>query len=273
MVRDQSQKITSSMKQLEPRNKELLGDLKFGPDEKRPLGGINPYSPHFNQIGDRFKNLLIEFARLNPSSDVLDVGCGTGRLAKSLVPYLDSGSYTGIDVNRRYIDYCKDNYKSSKFAFNHIDVQHDEYNPKSQTAAYDYRFPFKDASFNLSVGIAVFNHLDTRSVLRYIAEMSRVLRPKGVLFFTALILNPNSINRINERDKPPFMFNYRTDNSWHEYKGRRLINVAIPEAGIRRQLINCKMMIKEPIRFGEWCNSALALTGHDVVTAIKGQWY
>ena len=89
------------MKQLEPRNKELLGDLKFGPDEKRPLGGINPYSSHFNQIGDRFKNLLIEFARLNPSSDVLDVGCGTGRLAKSLVPYLDSGSYTGIDVNRQ----------------------------------------------------------------------------------------------------------------------------------------------------------------------------
>ena len=261
------------MKHIKPRSDQLLGQMQFAPDIEKPLGGINPYSPHFDQIGERFKNLLIEFARLNPQSDILDVGCGTGRLAKSLKPYLEGGSYTGIDVHKDYIEYCKASYQGNNFTFDHIDVQHDEYNPKAKTAAYDYRFKYKDASFDVSVGIALFNHLDTKSVLRYIAEMSRVLRPKGILFFTALILNPNSIHHIDQRDKPPFFFDYRTDNSWHEYKNRPLFNVAIPEAGIRRQLINCRMMIKEPIRFGEWCHSALAITGHDVVTAIKGQWY
>ncbi|MDB4490028.1 class I SAM-dependent methyltransferase [bacterium] len=259
--------------QIEPRNKEPLGDLSFGPDKKQPLGGINPYSHHFDDIGDHFKNLLIEHARLNPNSNILDVGCGTGRLAKSLHDYLENGSYYGIDANKRYIDYCRSNYLNSNFHFDHLNVQNDEYNKDATIAAYDSRFPFKDATFDLSVAIALFNHLDIKSILRYIAELSRVLKPKGILFFTALILNPQSVEVINQRDKPPFKFSYRTDNSWHEYQSRPLINVAVPEAGIRRQLINCKMMIKEPIRFGEWSESKLALTGHDVVTAIKGQWY
>tara|TARA_R110000751_G_scaffold41702_6_gene97607 strand:- start:1744 stop:2529 length:786 start_codon:yes stop_codon:yes gene_type:complete len=261
------------MNYIEPKNATLLGDLEFDPETIKPLGGLNPYSVHFNTIGNRFKDLLIEFARLNPNSDILDVGCGTGRLAKSLCSFLDGGTYVGIDVNKRYVKYCSDTYKRSNFAFERIDVNNGEFNPNGAIEPQDFKFPYKDSSFDISVSIALFNHMQAKSIYRYIAEMSRVLRPNGILFFTAIILNSHSIPHIDKREKPPFMFQHRDLNSWHEYKSRPLINVAIPEDSLRRQMIDCRMMIKEPLRFGEWCQSPLAITGHDVITAIKGQWY
>ncbi len=36
---------------------------------------------------------------LRPSSTLLEVGCGTGRLARKIVPYLDAGNYYGVDIS------------------------------------------------------------------------------------------------------------------------------------------------------------------------------
>lgn len=35
---------------------------------------------------------------LKPSHRLLDIGCGTGRLARQVVPYLDRGNYYGVDI-------------------------------------------------------------------------------------------------------------------------------------------------------------------------------
>ena len=255
-----------------PKNDRLLGDIKIDPEVKVPLGGINPYSPYFDTIGNSFLKLLIEHARLNKKRKVLDVGCGTGRMAKQFAKFLEHGSYEGFDINERFVDYCKDAYKNKKFGFKLCDVKHSEYNPSGTIDPMEFKFPYPDQSFDLAIAIALFNHFETPWTFRYIAEMTRVLKPNGIFFATFLMLNPLSMSSIENREKHPFKFDLRTPDSWHEYNSRRLFNVAIPEAGLRRQFMKCRLMVKEPIRYGEWCGSPVAITGHDVVVAIKGQW-
>lgn len=44
---------------------------------------------------------------LKPEHSLLDIGCGTGRLACKAVEYLDKGNYVGIDISEAAIDNCR----------------------------------------------------------------------------------------------------------------------------------------------------------------------
>lgn len=249
-----------------------IADIDIDESCQKPLGGLNPYNPHYDKIGQSFFRLLIEHAGLHKNSKILDVGCGTGRLANQLYDYLENGCYEGVDINTNYIQYCKNKWNKSNFQFTHADIQHEEFNPNGSINLMDYKFDYNDCYFDIATAIAVFNHFETKWVFRYLAEMTRVLKPKGILFATLLILNTQSMTNLEANPEQSIRFEHKTRNSWHRSKSRRLINVAIPESGLRQQCIKCKLMIKEPIRYGEWCGSPLAITGHDVLIAIKGQW-
>lgn len=249
-----------------------LSDIVISKDETRPLGGLNPYNPYYDKIGQHFLKLLVDHAGLNKSSKILDVGCGTGRLAKPISGLLDEGLYEGIDINLHYLEYCQANLAKKNIKFTHVDIHHDEFNPQGKMDLMDYRFAYDDNTFDIAIAIALFNHFHTKWVFRYIAEMTRVLKPKGILFFTSLVLNNTSMQSLIDNKSQSINFEYKTPDSWHKSKDRLLVNVAIPESGLRQQCIKCRLMIKEPIRYGEWCGSPVAITGHDVIVAIKGQW-
>src|ERR1700682_5296632 len=51
----------------------------------------------FDLIGKVELGLLL-LEGIKVSDTVIDLGCGTGRLAVHLIPYLRSGSYLGIDI-------------------------------------------------------------------------------------------------------------------------------------------------------------------------------
>lgn len=42
---------------------------------------------------------LLDVAGISPSDRVLDLGCGTMRLGRYLIPYLNAGNYIGLDVS------------------------------------------------------------------------------------------------------------------------------------------------------------------------------
>lgn len=252
-----------------PQLQCLLGEITFNATDTAPLGGINPYSEHFDKIGQQFLRFLIDHGKLRPQSAILEIGCGTGRLAKQLINYLDGGKYCGFDVQPQWIEYCKASYNRKNFDFKTIDIYHDEYNPKGTIDPNTVVLPYKDRSFDTICAIAVFNHFRTSWTTRYLEEIARILRPNGTLLCTAIILNNSSMRAIELRKMHPFKFDMRSIDGWYDYSERQLFNTAIPETILRRTLLQNKLMVNEPIRYGEWCGSPTAITGHDVIIANK----
>lgn len=246
----------------------MLGEIPLDAEVREPLGGINPYSDLFDLIGKQFLQLFIQHGGLTQKSRVLEIGCGTGRISKQLQGFIDGGSYTGFDINRRFIEYCRDSYNNN-MKFDLFDIQHDEYNKDGSTMASDFTFPYKNRSFDFICSVAVFNHLKFDWAANYIRESIRLLTPGGVFFSTFILLNQRSMEAIDSKEEHPFKFQRRDHDTWYDYKSRPLWNTALPETPLRRIFVKGKMMIQEPIRYGEWCGSSAAITGHDVIIAKK----
>lgn len=99
---------------------------------------------------------------------VLDLGCGAGRLAAYLRPL--TALYTGVDISPHMVEYCRRTFQDLQF------IQGDMRSlPQLQDGSFDAVF-------------AVFNLLDAVSHedrLRTLAEIHRLLAPKGLFMFSA----------------------------------------------------------------------------------------
>src|SRR4051794_36700647 len=76
---------------------------------------------------------LLEHFGMRPSSDILDVGCGIGRLAYECAPYLDDdATYTGLDIEPTVIDWLNANYapRLPGFRFDLLEVFSGKYRPE-----------------------------------------------------------------------------------------------------------------------------------------------
>jgi SAM-dependent methyltransferase len=146
----------------------------------------------YRAIGEYLKNVLVAHAGLQPQHRVLDIGCGTGRAAEGLLGVLaGEGGYLGFDVSKSAIRYCRRRYAGQpRFAFEHLDVRHPDYNPRGALDELAVVFPAQDADFDRALAASVFTHLRMPAVRRYLAETARVLRPGGRFAFTAYVLEP-----------------------------------------------------------------------------------
>jgi SAM-dependent methyltransferase len=145
----------------------------------------------FVAVGGEFLGHLIDRAGLRPDSDVLDVGCGIGRIARPLAGYLTTGSYAGFDVNPMGIAWCRARYPE-RFRFELADLRNGRYRPDGGADASAFRFPYDDDAFDVAVMTSVVTHLQEPEAARYLAEARRVLRPGGRLLATFFLLDDDS---------------------------------------------------------------------------------
>jgi cyclopropane fatty-acyl-phospholipid synthase-like methyltransferase len=112
---------------------------------------------------------------LRPDSDLLDFGCGIGRLAKFAIPYLVSGSYTGVDVAPTMIERARASFGTTGAGC--------RVEWAVQTEA---RFDFRPESFDMICAFSVFTHIEHEDTYRYLADARRIVRPDGLFVLTCL---------------------------------------------------------------------------------------
>ena len=122
---------------------------------------------------------------LRPDDRLLDIGCGSGRLARGLDGWFGDG-YVGVDVNAEVIEYCRATWPH--FRFERIDFVSDLYNPDAQLSAATHVFDFEDRSFDCITLFSVVTHITRDVVEQYLREAERLLAPGGSLVFTCFLL-------------------------------------------------------------------------------------
>lgn len=116
----------------------------------------------------------------NNLKDIIDVGCGTGKIAKHLN---DSNINTlGCDISKEAVLIAK---KINNF------------NKLLQASAF--KLPLKNQSFDLVISISTIEHFNEDEAKLFIAEANRVLKPPGFIFL--ITPNFNSPLRYIQKDE------------------------------------------------------------------------
>jgi SAM-dependent methyltransferase len=166
------------------------GDRLVPPRRLRGFAGDSD----FLATGAELLSLLATHGELRDDSRVLDVGCGIGRLARTLTRVLDpeaGGAYVGFDPVAPAVAWCASRYPAH-FRFVHADLRNDLYTPAGAVAATEYRFPVDDGWATLAAATSVFTHLARPEVDHYLAETSRALAHGGRALLTFFLLDDDS---------------------------------------------------------------------------------
>lgn len=137
---------------------------------------------------------------IDGSSRILDLGCGSGRLAIGIAASGKAfGGYVGVDVNRRAIEWCRRNVesKNGKFRFEALDVQNDRYNPAGKPIDDDYELSLESSQFDVIYSYSLFSHLTAQHTRIYLRELARLLSDGGGVFLTAFVADEGADCAIN----------------------------------------------------------------------------
>lgn len=100
--------------------------------------------------------------------EILDFGCGCGRMIRGMIRQAPRAQFHGTDVDAEAIAWCQGHLKPGKFGVNQL------HPPLS----------YRDEAFDLIYSHSVFTHIDEESGQLWLKEFHRVLQPGGYAVFT-----------------------------------------------------------------------------------------
>ena len=127
-------------------------------------------------VGGEFKALgTLEVATLKhfgleDDAYLIDVGCGSGRLAQPLSQCFE-GKYLGVDIEPNLVNFARQSVRRKDWRF-------------EVTEGFD--IPEKEGTADMVCFFSVFTHLLHEQTYVYLREAKRVLKPGGKIIFSFL---------------------------------------------------------------------------------------
>ncbi|WP_297514557.1 class I SAM-dependent methyltransferase [uncultured Caulobacter sp.] len=225
----------------------------------------------FAAAGRHNLDLLTRYAGLTPSSRVLDIGCGAGRMAAPLVYVLGAnGGYVGFDVSRAAIRACRQRLGRARpdFRFVHADVRNREYRASGAVAETAFVFPTADGEIDIAMATSVFSHMRLDSIAHYLREAARSLKPGGRFLFTAFALTEERVARI-EAGRSPMRFKPWKDGAWVVDPRSPERAIAHPLSALKAATAAAGLDLPNGVAFGCWLPPSAYSGGQDLFIAVK----
>ena len=122
-------------------------------------------------------------AGLKPGMRCIDIGCGIGNVSKLMKEMVGkSGSVIGTDIEKKYVDYCNNNWKSLNISFSQDDILNSNISGK----------------FDIVYSRLMFVHLKNK--LKAIKLMKEIVKKNGMIIIQELDHAPGSW--LSHPDKP-----------------------------------------------------------------------
>lgn len=165
------------------RSARDLSELR--PGDEHYMAYVGP--PQLYDVKGASQFRLLAALGLRASHKVLDVGCGSLRAGRLLIPYLDAGNYFGLDPNRWLVE---------------EGIKH-HFGPsikKVKRPVFDFNDRFDlgvfGTSFDFVLAQSVLSHTGPALVETVLSEISSTLTPSGVGVVTFMRVPP---------DRPEFL--------------------------------------------------------------------
>jgi SAM-dependent methyltransferase len=173
-------------------------------------------------------------------SDVVDIGCGWGRVPLMLAQYGYGderfvGQYTGIDIDPELISWAREHFPSDRFHFELATTRSAVYNPRGDDRAY--ALPLADGSQDFVFSNSLFTHLLERDLVNYIRESARVLRHGGMMAMSVFCLDQMRERGLLGRR---WTFKHQVGQGWVE-------SLRLPEAAVA---YSAEMLVTEAAKAG-----------------------
>ncbi|MEX0367047.1 MAG: SDR family NAD(P)-dependent oxidoreductase [Ruegeria sp.] len=180
---------------------------------------------------------------------LLDVGCGRGGTARTLVEFFDPAAVTGLDLSGAAIEFCRKTHTDARLCFVQGDAE---------------ELPFEDASFDAVTNIESSHTYP--AIQRFYASVKRVLKPGGHFLYTDLmpvdkmhqcmeLLRELGFDLHQDRDITPNVL-----LSCDEIAASRLGAFEGDQAGWSNFLAAPGSAVYESMKSGEWTYRILTLT-------------
>ena len=248
------------------RGGETVMGVPLPPPSLRRLNGPDD----FVATGEKIAAGIASHTGLGEGDDVLDAGCGVGRVALAMIDRLGpTGSYEGFDIVPEAIAWCQRRItpEHPNFRFQLADVHNHHYHRGGRQRAEEYRFPYDDASFDIVFLTSIFTHLGAAPTSRYLHESFRVLRPGGRLFASFFLIDDEARQALAD-GRADMQFVPMADGAFTTNLRDPDAAVAHDESTIREVLASCGFVnVRETLR-GNWSGRATSRR-QDVLVAER----
>jgi SAM-dependent methyltransferase len=196
---------------------------------------------------------------------VLDIGCGYGRMAYALLRDGFAAPYLGIDILRHHVNWLRLNFSPAapNFAFDHVDIKNDRYNPKGMLAADAFRLPDIDAPDAIFV-LSVFTHMYERELLHYLDQIAAKMDRQSIAYCTFFLENPEMRHLEGQGGSQYPMLHRINDHCWYFNAKDPLHAISYNEDWLRARLLE-RGLHPVSVYYGLWCGRLNALSYQDTL--------